>query len=209
MNSTPLLTFDDVGFSYGKEQVLSHCSFEVPEGSHLVLKGASGSGKSTILKLILGFIRPQKGEIRYRGERLDTGLSKELRRRTAWLPADVELGEGTVQEVIRFPFGFDTNTSGSPTDEQVLILFDRLGLDRDLYIKPFRDLSTGQRQRVGLILCVLLDKPLLLLDEPTSALDAGSKERVIDLLLNSDRRTTISTSHDPVWLEHADQLYEL
>lgn len=209
MNSTPLLTFDDVGFSYGKEQVLSHCSFEVQKGSHLVLKGASGSGKSTILKLILGFFHPQEGEIRYRGDRLTVNLSKELRRQTAWLSADVELGEGTVQEVIRFPFEFNINASDVPADEQILGFFDRLNLERDLYVKPFRDLSTGQRQRVGLVLCVLLDKPLFLLDEPTSALDAESKERVIDLLMNSGKGTIISTSHDPVWLEHADQIYEL
>lgn len=204
-----MLTFDQVSFSYGEEQVLSHCSFEVAEGSHLVLKGASGSGKSTVLKLILGFIRPQKGEIRYRGNKLNIGLNKKLRTRTAWLPPEVELGEGTVQEVIRFPFGFDANASAVPDDEQILNLFDRLNLERDLFVKPFRDLSTGQRQRVGLILCVLLDKPLILLDEPTSALDAESTERVVDLLLNSGKRTVISTSHDPAWLEHADQMYEL
>lgn len=174
-----------------------------------MLKGASGSGKSTVLKLILGFIRPQKGEIRYRGNKLNIGLNKKLRTRTAWLPPEVELGEGTVQEVIRFPFGFDANASAVPDDEQILNLFDRLNLERDLFVKPFRDLSTGQRQRVGLILCVLLDKPLILLDEPTSALDAESTERVVDLLLNSGKRTVISTSHDPVWLEHADQMYEL
>jgi ABC-type bacteriocin/lantibiotic exporter with double-glycine peptidase domain len=70
------------------------------------------------------------------------------------------------------------------------------------------DLSTGQRQRVGLAICHFLDKPLLLLDEPTSALDLVSKRKVADLLINPDR-TIISTSHDPFWVDLADNVIEL
>lgn len=209
MSISPLISFDDVSFSYDEEQVLHHLSFDVPEGSHLVLKGASGSGKSTILKLILGFYRPEQGEVRYRGEPLDAELGKELRSHTAWLPAEMDLGEGSVQQVIHFPFEFRSNGSSTPGDDKILDLFDQLNLERELYVKPFRDLSTGQRQRVGVAICALLDKPLLLIDEPTSALDAESKDRVAELLLRDECQTIISTSHDPDWLEYADQIYEL
>jgi ABC-type bacteriocin/lantibiotic exporter with double-glycine peptidase domain len=82
-------------------------------------------------------------------------------------------------------------------------------LSESLYSKPLLDLSTGQKQRVGIALCYLLNKPLFLLDEPTASLDDASKQKVADLLLNNTNKTIISTSHDPFWLKQATKIYEL
>ena len=179
-------------------------SFEAPSGQHTVLKGESGSGKSTLLKLLLGFYMPEGGNINVDGETLD---SHKLRRQTAWLPQDLNLGSGPVKEVMAKPFEFAVNQLHQPNDEtqhRIDVLKD-LGLGADILKKEFRDLSTGQRQRVGLAICYLLDKPLLLLDEPTSALDKASKDKAASLLLEP-QRTIISTSHDPFWVEKADNI---
>ncbi|MGM0547349.1 MAG: ATP-binding cassette domain-containing protein [Bacteroidota bacterium] len=208
MNSStlPEVTFDRVSFGFEGEQILNEFSFNAPARQHTVLKGESGSGKSTILRLLLGFHQPQKGTIDFssKGEN-----SKTIRRKTAWLPQDLNLGSGTVNEVITKPFEFSANRSlQANSSSQKIQTLQILGLDEDILEKQFRDLSTGQRQRVGLAICHLLDKPLLLLDEPTSALDKTSKENMTDLLLNGNR-TIISTSHDPFWVKKADNVIEL
>lgn len=127
---------------------------------------------------------------------------------SAWLPQDLNLGSGTVQEVMDKPFTFDANRSHSKNRDKQSEVLQKLGLATPILDKEFRDLSTGQRQRVGLGICHLLDKPLLLLDEPTSSLDWASKEKATDLLLNSSK-TVISTSHDPFWVDLADNVIAL
>lgn len=181
--------------------MLDHFSFKAPVGRHTVFKGESGSGKSTILKLLLGFYQPDSGHIAYNDQ---DWTPRNLRRNTAWLPQDLNLGNGTVSQVMAKPFDFALNNSRQSSRSKQAGALKQLGLPDDILSQPFRTLSTGQRQRVGAATCFLLDKPLLLLDEPTSALDKSSKQRIIQLLLAHTNRTVLSTSHDPYWVEQAD-----
>lgn len=203
----PGITFAKVSFGFEGEQILNNFSFKAPAGKHTVLKGESGSGKSTILKLLLGFHHPGSGNISFNASDQNPNT---IRQKTGWLPQDLNLGSGTVSEVIAKPFEFATNRSAQQKSfrSEQLDTLQILGLDEDILEKQFRDLSTGQRQRVGLAICYLLDKPLLLLDEPTSALDKASKQKAADLLLGV-KRTIISTSHDPFWVKKADNVIEL
>lgn len=206
MNERSELEFKNVCFSYDDERILTNFSFSVQKQTHVVLKGASGGGKSTILKLILGFLKPNKGEIRfYKNEEDQTA---NIRSYTSWLPQDLSIGVGTVADVLSYPFRFAINTTSKPDKQTYLNVLARLDLSESLYTKPFRDISTGQRQRIGIALCYLLDKPLILLDEPTASLDETSKRKVAELLM-SDNKTIISTSHDPFWLDQANQVYEI
>lgn len=185
--------------------MLDNFSFEAKTGKHTLIKGESGSGKSTILTLLLGFNKPDSGIISFGNSDLDP---RALRRHTAWLPQDLNLGTGQVREIIARPFEFAANQSAEKNLRQQTEVLQQLGLRPETLDKQFRDLSTGQRQRVGLAICYLLDKPLLLLDEPTSALDHTSKQKAADLLLTSGR-TIISTSHDPFWVNKADNVIKL
>lgn len=208
MTSDPILKVDNIFFSYGEEQIFRNFSFQVPRGGCVAVKGESGTGKTTLFRLLLGFEQPVEGSICYRlnEEEIST---MGIRRHSVWLPQDLNLGSGTVHEVIHFPFDFKHNSSRKPEEEKIETVLDRLGLHSDLLAKPFSDLSTGQRQRVGLAICLLLDKPLFLLDEPTSALDENSKQKAVDLLFEDTGRTILSTSHDPWWLDRCDTVIEL
>lgn len=202
----PGITFNEITFGFEKELILNNFTFKAPAGQHTVLKGESGSGKSTILQLLLGFHKPESGNISF--DAADEN-SSTIRKKTAWLPQDLNLGSGSVAEVMAKPFEFETNRSiQQPFKSQQLKTLRALGLEAEILKKQFRDLSTGQRQRVGLAICYLLDKPLLLLDEPTSALDKASKQKTAELLLDK-QRTVISTSHDPFWVGKADNIIEL
>ena len=204
-----LLQGKNIHFSFGDETIFRDFSFELESGKHLVLKGESGSGKSTLFQLILGFELPGEGEFYFKGDRLEGTRLSEFRKETAWLPQDLNIGSGTTLDVIRYPFGFKSAGSKCPDRAEIASLLEKLNLSVDLLDKPFPDLSTGQRQRIGIILTVLLDKPILLLDEPTSALDHESKKRVADLISDQPGKTVLSTSHDPFWVDLADSIVEI
>jgi len=205
--ASPDISFENVAFGFENERIVTDFSFKAAPGQHTLLKGESGSGKSTLLKLLLGFYKPQSGTISVNRKTYD---AQKVRKQTAWLPQDLNLGAGTVSEVMDKPFEFAANQSSQNKnfEQHRIRTLKTLGLAPDILDKQFRDLSTGQRQRVGLALCHLLDKPLLLLDEPTSALDEASKQKAAELLLDREH-TVISTSHDPFWVAQADNIIEL
>lgn len=203
-----LLQGKNIHFSYGDEVIFDDFSFELKRGEKLVLKGESGSGKSTLFRLILGFENPDEGEFLYQGSVLKNETLRSFRKNTGWLPQDLNIGEGTVREVIHYPFSFKSISKEMPEEKSVIELLDKLGLDAGILEKTFSDLSTGQRQRIGVLICVLMDKQIFLLDEPTSALDHESKVKLADLLLKNNR-TILSTSHDSFWVERCDRIIEL
>lgn len=205
----PLITFDNVSFSYDGLPVLKNFSFTAERGERIVIKGESGTGKTTLFRLLLGFELPRSGDIIFDGSSISEHGFTSVRKNTAWLPQDIDLGEGSVNNVINRPFEFNLNADKKPGSGEIEQTLTRLGLSPDIREKSFRDLSTGQRQRVGLALCHLLNRRLLLLDEPTSALDEASKQKAINLLFSDTGRTIISTSHDPFWIERCDQVYNL
>lgn len=202
--SQTLISSRGLSVRFGDEQVFRQLSFDIPVQQHTVFKGESGSGKSTLMKILLGFLTPSSGELHHAENE-----ATFLRRKTAWLPQDINLGEGTVMEVVMKPFEFKANSSHRPTRQEIADAITALGLATEDLSKQFRNLSTGQRQRVGLAICHLLNKPVLMLDEPTSSLDAVSKQKAVNLLLSDANKTVISTSHDPFWVDQADNVIEL
>ena len=204
-----LLQAKHIDFSYGDEAIFDDFNLAVEHGERVVLKGESGGGKSTLMRLLLGFEVPGSGTLEYDGTPLNGKHLRQFRRECAWLPQDLNIGTGRVDEVILFPFRFKQSGNSMPDEEKILDILSDLGLDADILQKEFTDLSTGQRQRVGIALCILLDKPVLLLDEPTSALDEASKEKAAGHLFSDPDRTVLSTSHDPFWLERCDRIIDL
>jgi ABC-type bacteriocin/lantibiotic exporter with double-glycine peptidase domain len=211
MSSTPLLEGKNIHFQYGDEVIFDHFNFKINKGDRIVLRGDSGSGKTTLFRLILGFESLQQGEILFKGNTLkEPKTIRDLRKNSAWLPQDLNIGTGSVNEVILFPFTFQAHRKSQPDQSQIESTLRDLGLNPDeILLKSYLDLSTGQRQRVGLAISVLLNQPFILLDEPTSALDRESKSKAADLLLKQNDRTVLSTSHDPFWVNRCDTVIDL
>lgn len=204
-----ILQGKNIHFSYSGETIFSGFNFKLRKGERVVVKGESGSGKSTLFRLILGFEIPDKGKILYKDNPITGSTLRNLRTKSAWLPQDLNLGEGTALEVVQYPFRFKKSGNSMPSKNQIEQVFSDLGLERETLGKSFSDLSTGQRQRAGLALCILLDKPVLLLDEPTSALDKSSKQKAVRHLFSDNQRTILSTSHDPYWIEQCERVIDL
>jgi len=132
----------------------------------------------------------------------------QFRNRTAWLPQDLDLGEGSLEEVFFYLFDFKNNKHKKPSKEKAYEIFEFLGLKDTQWNTGFRSLSTGQRQRIGIALCYFLDKEVLLLDEPTSALDEASKEKVKELLFDKNK-IILSASHDPWWTTRCNKIVKI
>ncbi len=167
----------------------------VSEGECYAFLGRNGAGKSTTARMILGFLHPSAGSVRVLG---GSGTDPAVRARIGYLPGDLNLPKTmTGMEAIDY-FG----TIGQPPDRaEVDDLVERLGMNRD---RPFHQLSTGNRRKVGLVLAFMNDPDLLILDEPTSGLDPVLQDTFREILNERKARgaTVWITSHVMSDVEH-------
>ena len=196
-----MIEFNSVEHYYPNGQrVLAGVSFAIAQGEVIALVGRSGSGKTTILKLINRLLTPTSGEVRVEG-----------RATTEWDPIRLRRHVGYVlQDVGLFPhMTIARNISTVPrlegwaedrTRERVDELMTLVGLEPDAYRNRFpRELSGGQRQRVGVARALAVDPPVLLMDEPFGALDPLTRaemHREFQRIQARVRKTVVCVTHD-------------
>ncbi|TVQ38314.1 MAG: ABC transporter ATP-binding protein [Wenzhouxiangella sp.] len=196
-----MIELERVGFHYPEGQpILNDISFRLAAKERVVLLGANGCGKSSLLKLIDGLLEPTAGEIRYQGERLSTqrlrqrDFARRFRRDVGMVFQSPEamLFNATVAEEI----AYGPERLGMPEPQQVAKRWaERLQLEKYLDTPPYR-LSGGEKQRLALA-CVLACQPrLLLLDEPTANLDPRATGWLVDFLLDQQGLTTLVTTQN-------------
>ncbi|MBO8092671.1 MAG: ATP-binding cassette domain-containing protein [Prosthecochloris sp.] len=191
-----LLDIENLSFSYGPAQVtlFEDLQLTVDTGAFVLLRGASGTGKSTLLRLICRLQPFSHGRILFKGRSIDDMPPAELRQRvlyTAQIPAMID---DTVKANLLFPFDFEVNRGkATPADDHLRQMLERFFLKDISLDQHALKLSVGQQQRVALMRAILQQPEMLLLDEPTSALDAESASMVFSIIehLNRDRRMTI------------------
>ena len=212
ISSHPLeLAFQDVSFSYnGNDSVLSGLSFGLKPGSVLGLLGRTGSGKTTLARLIFRLYDPKSGCIQINGEDVRNTSLEALRRSIAIVTQDVQLFRASVRDNLTF---FDRSVS----DEQILNTLEKLelsewyrslpkGLDTELDTGS-RSLSAGEAQLLAFTRVFLRNPGLVILDEASSRLDPATEqrlERAIDKLLQN--RTAIIIAHRLGTVQRADEI---
>ncbi len=166
--------FEDVGFSYGEIKVLEGASFHIHEGEFAALLGPNGSGKTTILRLILGLARPGSGRVQVFGE-----AAEGARRLVGYVPQAAAFDPAfpaTVEAVVRMGRLRGSLGRYSRTDRgAVSQAMERMGIG-ELARRRYAELSGGQRRRVLVARALAAESRLLLLDEPTTNMDARSEE---------------------------------
>ncbi|HEX7554762.1 MAG TPA: ABC transporter ATP-binding protein [Geothrix sp.] len=214
---TPLPTvegavaFRDVHFGYEEDTpVLKGVSFEARAGSTVALVGSSGSGKSTILSLLMAFNHPQQGQVLVDGKDVDTLRLREYRAKLGVVMQDNFLFDGTVADNIGFakPGATREEVKAVGRIANVHEFVDRFELGYDTVVgERGVKLSGGQRQRVAIARAILADPRILLLDEATSSLDSES-EALIREGLHKLRagRTTFVIAHRLSTIVSADQI---
>jgi ATP-binding cassette subfamily B protein len=198
------------GYAEGKP-VLNGISLCVPRGKVAALVGESGGGKTTLLKLILGFYPLWSGSIRLAGRPYGSYTLEELRGLCAWVPQEPYLFDGTIRENISLGRLSATEAELRTAAENANALKFILGLKDGFDSKVGQgglSLSGGQRQRIAIARALLKDAPILLLDEATSHLDSRSEQLVQEALERLMRgRTSIVVAHRLSTIRHADLIY--
>ena len=180
--------------------ILDGLSFDIQEGEFFVLVGPSGSGKTTTLKLINRLIEQTDGDIYFEDKRLKDYDLRELRLKTGYVLQQIALFPNlTVAEnigIIPEMKKFDKKETKEKTED----LLNKVGLDPKHYMNRHpKELSGGEKQRVGILRAIIANPKILLMDEPFSALDPISKVQLQDLiktLHNEYKMTTVFVTHD-------------
>ncbi len=202
----------DAVFSYdGEDRILDGVNVTVDSGKTAALVGESGGGKSTIIKLLLGFYQLNSGAIGVLGRPLSDLTPDELRRKIAYVPQDAYLFTTSIKENIRYG-------RQDASDEEVIEAAKRAYAHEFIMAFPNgydtlvgergESLSGGQRQRIAIARAFIRNAPILLLDEATSALDSESEQLVqkgLEALMGG--RTTLVVAHRLSTIEKADVIY--
>jgi putative ABC transport system ATP-binding protein len=143
-------------------------------------------------------MRPSKGDVYFKDLPVNGNSVSVVRTKIAYVPQDVDVGRDSVNEF--FDTIFSYNAVGfTPDFEKIQRLLEWFELDDSILKKEFKSLSGGEKQRIVLILSLLLERNVFLLDEPTSSLDSSLKSKVVDYFVNDPSLTVIVISHDPQW----------
>lgn len=186
--------------------ILDHLDLRIEPGEVIGITGPSGAGKSTLLDLVLGWRRPDAGEIWIDGVHLAELDRTEWQRRIAWVPQRPNLVAGTVADniLVGNPLATTAELSAAAAtaalDVPLTTSVGELGAG----------LSTGQRRRVALARAILADRSLVLLDEPTEGVDSGTEAAILDRLPDVlAGRTAVIVTHHPAVLDLCDRVIEL
>ncbi|MGN0707045.1 MAG: peptidase domain-containing ABC transporter [Faecalibacterium sp.] len=182
------IEFKDVTFRYGnRSPALDHVSFTIPKGKKVALVGSSGSGKSTITKMLLKYYEPESGEIDVNGVNLDEYSNASVRRAIAYVPQNIELFSKTIFDNIRISRMDATmdevKEAAKKADAHEFIR--RLPLQYNTFLEEAGNgLSGGEKQRIALARAFLKDSNLYILDESTSNLDFATENIIFDMIYN-------------------------
>ncbi|MBX9697209.1 MAG: ABC transporter ATP-binding protein/permease [Alphaproteobacteria bacterium] len=212
----PTIDFENVTFAYeGNKHVFKGLNLRIQAGEKVGLVGHSGSGKSSLVNLLLGYFRARSGEILIDGVRLQDITQDSLRNQIAVIPQDTMLFHRSLMDNIRFG-------KSDATDEEVIEASKKAHLHEFIMQLPEHynafvgergiKLSGGQRQRIAIARAILKDAPILILDEATSALDSETENLIqesLNLLMDDKKKTVIAIAHRLSTLKHMDRVIVL
>jgi ABC-type multidrug transport system fused ATPase/permease subunit len=210
--SSVSLFFDHVAFGYEEDRVLDEVTFRLEAGQVLGLLGRTGSGKTTLTRLLFRLYDPTSGVIRLNGRSLHDIPLAQLRQQVSIVTQDVQLFEASVRDNLTF-------FNEAIGDEQILDVLDELGLQSwlaalpaglDTVLQGNRGLSAGEAQLLAFARTFLQQPGLVILDEPSSRLDPATEqllERAVDKLLAG--RTGIIIAHRLATVQRADMILVL
>ncbi|MFH1727792.1 MAG: ATP-binding cassette domain-containing protein [Pseudomonadota bacterium] len=199
-----MIKFENINVSFQSKILLENFNLEIYPQDKVLIKGRSGIGKSTILKLLLGFVKADNGQIYFKDDELIKNIW-HIRKNFAYVPQDLDIFAGNTLNLFAEIAAFKGNNGLDFSKDTIIKYFDIFLLEKDILQKNYEDLSGGEKQRIAVIVALLLNKSIFLLDEITSALDKESAEAIIKYFCNLSSATQIIISHDEsLWLQNGE-----
>ncbi|MBI1915884.1 MAG: ATP-binding cassette domain-containing protein [Planctomycetes bacterium] len=213
----PILTLEKVSMQFGGQAVLRNVNLSIAKSETLVVIGESGCGKTVLLKLIIGLLRPTSGRITFDGRVLADLPERELNRqrlRFGYLFQGAALFDSlSVFDNIAYGLRAQVRLSEAALRERVVQRLQEVGLPAAVAVKRPAELSGGMKKRVGLARALALDPEVMLYDEPTTGLDPIMTDVIHELIQQTRRRrpvTSLVVTHDmKTALKVADRLVML
>lgn len=208
------IAIKNVSYKYpsSNKDIISNVSLEIIKGSKVGFVGSTGSGKTTIIDLLLGLLTPSNGHIELDGKELTSIDYASLRSEVGYVPQSIFLRDGTVAENIAF--GFDKNIDYKKISKvaEIAQISEHINKLPNGYKSEVGErgvkFSGGQKQRIGIARALYREPKILLLDEATSALDALTEEKVVHKIMNSLNDVTIITiAHRLSTIKDCDKIF--
>ncbi len=199
----PMIQVVDLHKTFGANKVLTGINVTIPEGSTCVILGGSGSGKTVLMKHMIGLLKPDSGQVIVDGEDIvplgDAEIERVRRKFGMVFQAAALFDSMNVFENVAFPLREHTKKSEEEMRAIVRSKLEVVGLPRSVEDKFPADLSGGMRKRVGLARAVVMEPKIVLYDEPTTGLDPITTDYVDEMILQAQARlkvTSVVISHD-------------
>jgi len=207
-------TINSLTFSYaGTDKLLQNISFDIEANQHIGLVGPNGCGKTTLVKLMLGILRPQGGEIYLEGNNIKNISLSDVGRKVGYVfqNPDKQLFCPTVLEQMRFSFTYGSRDPGEVMNDNTDYYLKVFDLMQYKSLSPMK-LSRGEKQRLALASVLSRDVKFLILDEPSTGLDILRKKQLENCLmaLKREGKGYMIISHEAKFLDrYVDQLLKL
>ena len=181
VDSSNVIKFENVEFSYGRETVLHDVSFSIDRGEKIAIVGETGAGKSTIAKLILRFYLPNKGDVKFYGESSKDISQKWARKNIAYVPQESFLFRGSIRDNLIYSNPEKIDLKSELESIGLIDWFERYenGLEQDVGERG-ANVSAGERQFIALLRAVLAKRQIIVFDEATANLDIESESSILD-----------------------------
>ncbi len=197
-----MIQCQNISLAFKEKVLFEDFNFQVNENEFVTISGESGRGKSTLLKMLQGYVSPDKGMVMILGATLNEKNITDIRQFITWIPQNINLPVNSGKELAEL-------MDISDKEDEIHQYLHMLGLDAGYYDQDFQKISGGQKQRIIVAICLSMNKPIILMDEPTASLDESSIRKLLKTIQSLKGKTIISASHNSTWLSNSDRVIEL
>lgn len=197
-----MIKCEDISLSFDRNKIFNHLNIHIYKDEHVSFSGDSGRGKTSLLKLLQGYLIPDEGVISIGGEIINDRNIQKIRQNIIWIPQNVNLPVSNGLDLMKL-----LNIANNM--HKVGDLLHMLGLEIGMLQQDFQKVSGGEKQRIVTAICLSMNKKVVLLDEPTSSLDENSIHLLIKTIKSLNGKTIVSASHNQTWLQSSDKVIRL